>query len=336
MRPPRRISIALIFALLATFLSPVIAIGCSVVYPTVHVWKTFRVRVMDHGHPVRTLRLVLKPNHSDSNSVDRAVSYSITDAKGYARFADLAPGSYFLSPEHGTEITEGAFVDVSPNGVVDRIVQLKWPNATPVPVRSMSGTLRLPDYYPEETQEQLSLSLMQGASERVIETTHTDSRGWFAFNDSLKPGLYFLQLSDLSGKDSLGIIAFNVKNDATEGAVDLDLAWTSCGLRHASPRRYQQIDTNRLCGSVSDVLGSAIPDASVWLLSSDEERSQVRERTQTNSSGNFAFKEQHEGTYRLLVKRSGFQPYIRAVHLDEGAERSDRCSQPIDVQMAVE
>ena len=333
---PRRISIAVTCAVLVAFLCPVIVTGCSIVYPEVRVWKTFRVRVMDHDHPVSTLRLVLSPKHPDSNSLGLGVRYSVTDAKGYARFADLAPGSYFLAPEHHTEIGDGAFVDVTPNGVVGLMVQLQWPNATPISVESMSGTLRLPYYYPEETQEQLSLSLTQGASDRVIETAQTDSRGRFAFNDPLKPGLYFLQLRDLSGKVGLGTIAFNVKHDAEQDAVDLDLAWTSCGLTYAQPRRYQQISANRLCGSVSDVLGSAIPDASVWLLSSDEERSQVRERTQTNSSGNFAFKEQHEGTYRLLVKRSGFQPYIRAVHLDEGAERSDRCSQPIDVQMAVE
>jgi Carboxypeptidase regulatory-like domain len=335
MHPLRNSSIAATCAILIAFLHPGIAAGCTIVYPTVHVGRAFGVKVTDRGRPVAALRLVLRPFPSGSpDSGDRGVSYSLTDAEGYARFTDLAPGSYFLSPEHDGEMGDGSFVDVTPNGAIDLTVRLRWPEATPLLVRSLSGTLRTPDYYPQQAQAQFSISLLESLSGRVIEKTHSDSKGRFTFNDPVKPGLYFLELSDLSGTRTEGTITVEVNHDAQEAGLDIDLGWTSCGLHYGQRRNYPEMREKNLCGNVADVLGAVIPDAKVWLLSNGDD-AQILERTQTDGTGQFALHEQRDGTYQLLVKRAGFQPFIRVVLL-ETAERSSSCRQPISVRLEAE
>lgn len=332
MHPPRISSIAVTCAILIAFLDPVIAAGCTIVYPTVHVGRTFRVRVADRGRPVPSLRLVLRSFPSGSpDSADRGVSYSLTDAEGYARFADLAPGSYLLSPENDGEMRDGSFVDVAPNGPVDVTVQLRWPDATPLLVRSLSGTLRTPDYYPQQAQAQFSISLLESLSGRVIDKTHSDSKGRFAFDDPVKPGLYFLQLNDSSGTRTEGTITVEVNYDAPDAGLDLDLGWTSCGLHYGQRQAYPEMRERNLCGDVADASGGVIPDADVWLLSNGED-AQILEHTRADGTGQFALHQQRDGTYQLLVKRRGFQPFIRVVQL-ENAESSSSCEQPISVHL---
>jgi carboxypeptidase family protein len=332
MHPARNSSIAVTCAILIALLHPVIAAGCTIVYPTVHVGRAFGVRVTDRGRLVSALRLVLRPFPSGSaDSGDRGVSYSLTDAEGYARFADLAPGSYLLSPEYDGEMRDGSFVDVAPNGAVDVTVQLRWPDATPLLVRSPRGTLRTPDYYPQQAQAQFSISLLESLSGRVIDKTHSDSKGRFAFDDPVKPGLYFLQLNDSSGTRTEGTITVEVNYDAPEAGLDLDLGWTSCGLHYGQRQAYPEMRERNLCGDVADALDEFIPGADVWLLSNGDD-AQILEHTRTDGTGQFALHEQRDGTYQLLVKRRGFQPFIRVVLL-ETAERSSSCQQPISVRL---
>jgi hypothetical protein len=289
-------------------------------------------RVTNRGRRVSGLRLVLKPDSPTSGN--RGVSYALTDAKGYARFDDLAPGSYLLTPELDAGVPAGIIVDVTPEGAVEPTLRLKWPNTAPLLARSVSGTLRDPDYYPQQSQPQLSVSLLDSLSGRVLKETHADIKGQFAFNDPIRPGLYFLRIGDLSGKRSGGTIAVQVERDAQGDALDLDLGWTTCGLTYAQRQKYPDMIEKSLCGNVADVPGAVIPNADVWLLSNEND-SQIVERSQTDGMGQFALREQRGGSYQLLIKKAGFRPFIRIVRL-ENVERSDSCRHPINVQLGVD
>jgi len=200
-------------------MSPCIAQACSIVYPNVQVGTRFRVRVTDRGCPVKALRLVL--SSSESSKTTRVVIISsITDADGFAGFSNLSPGQFFLSAEHDlSTFTDGTGVEVTPNGPANVTVRLKWPAAAPVSVRSVSGVMRGPDYYPSQVQGQLSISLLESESARVISTIVTDSKGQFTFADETPPGLYFIRVNPSgirgwSGEQIEGMIAIEVDPNA--------------------------------------------------------------------------------------------------------------------------
>src|SRR5580700_10631238 len=90
MRHPRQISFVVSCAFLIAIFSPIIAYGCTIVFPTVTVGTTFRVRVTGQGSPIAGLRLVLRRASSGSpNLNDNGAVYSRTDANGYAQFRNL-------------------------------------------------------------------------------------------------------------------------------------------------------------------------------------------------------------------------------------------------------
>lgn len=329
MQNTRKISVGLSCLVLAALLSPVLADACSRVFPEVHVGRTFRVRVMDRGRPVHALRLVL--SHSGSSNAKYDVDdYAYTDEEGYARFADLYTGSYVLTPDHDGEVADGVLVDVEAVRAGDATIQLTWPNASPLPIRTVSGTLRLPDYYPRQTQSQFSLSLLEGISARVVATTHTDSMGRFTFDGTIPAGIYFLQPNSSEGK-SRGEITIEVDPSAEQDALDLDLGWTTCGLVYSQRNKGPEIRASDLCGDVADVIGGAISNADVVLLAMAED-GEILDQARSDANGQFVLREQQEGTYRLLVKRRGFQPFIRVIHAEAG-RASDSCERPIHVHL---
>jgi hypothetical protein len=328
----RRISIRLSCAALIAFFWPFIAVGCALAYRTARVGTTFRVVVSDRGRPVPALRLQLEPSHTDSkNSRQRDVRYVRTDAKGYARFTDLALGSYFLSPDHDAQGADSISVDVVPNGATNKTVALTWPYDTPLRVRSVSGTLLVTDYYPQQTQAQISLSLVEGISGRAIQETLADKKGRFAFDGPVGDGVYFVRVRDAVDKTDEGAITIEVSRNAKEDGLDVYLMWTDCGLTYQRRRSYPELATGRVCGDVADVVGQAINNARIWLLSTDQ-GAQIPEATRTDAKGHFVLPEQRDGTYQLVVLSRGFVPFVRVVRI-EGAELSDRCQSPISVQL---
>jgi hypothetical protein len=333
MRHPRQISFVVSCAFLIAILSPV-AYGCTIVFPTVTVGTTFRVRVTGQGRAIAGLRLVLRHASSGSpNLNDDGAVYSRTDANGYAQFRNLPLGSYVLGSERNGESADGTIVKVVASAAEGRTVRLRWPNDAPVRVRSMSGTLRVSDYYPQQTQAQFSLSLEEAISGRLIGASRSDTDGQFAFDISVQPGIYFLQLSDSSTKEHEGTITVEVDRDAQQLGMNLDLGWTSCGLNYSERRSYPDMNETKLCGDVSDDAGAVIANVDVWLLSNNEVP-RVLEQTHTDEKGQFILQEQQEATYRLVVKRAGFFPFIRVVHL-ASPDASDRCTHPIRITLSV-
>jgi hypothetical protein len=335
MRNTRNISFAVGFLVLVALSSPLIASACTIIYPTATAGTGFRVRVMDRGRPVHSLKLVLN-RHDSSGSRKREPVYSLTDVDGYARFANLDPGSYFLTADHDSGVMDGLIVDVRPSGATNVTVSLNWPNAAPLQVRSVSGTLRGPDYYPRQTQVEVLLSLLEGVSGRVIGTTQTDSKGGFSFAGAIPSGIYFLRLipSELrawDGEQIEGMIAIEVDPKAAQDALDLDLGWSSCGLGYAQRAKYPEMKVSKLCGDVADDAGGVISDAQVMLLANGE-NAEILEETRSGTDGQFTLRGRNEGTYMLLVKSPGFQPFLRVMHMDTSGT-SEGCQQPINVRL---
>ena len=328
MRWNGKIPICLCCAILGALFLPTILNACSLVYREVHVGTAFRVRVTNHDRPIPSLRLVLSRSNS-SHSQNKFVA--VTDSKGYAYFRNISVGSFFLTPDHDAGIEDGLTVNVTSGGPTNSTVSLSWPGIKPLPVRTASGVLRLPSFYPSETQESISLSLSEGVSTRVFDTTLTDKQGHFRFADAVPPGIYFLQLG--SSQEGLGAIAIEISAEADKSLLDLDLAWTSCGLTYAQRDSIPEITTAKVCGSVTDTAGTVVSDADVMLFSTIEGKG-VLDQIHSDGNGRFMFNKQPYGTYRLLVKRAGFRPFLGLIHI-EPSEASDHCQQPIEIKLDV-
>jgi hypothetical protein len=231
----------------------------------------FEFKVTDRGRPVERLRLQL----ADSDFFDfehQRTRHSVTDADGFAHFTNVSPDEYFLSADLDGSIGDGATVMVKPNGPSGVTVPLKWPNQEPLSVRSVRGTLSVPNYEPRLPPSHLSLSLLGGLSGRVLETTQSDSTGRFAFGE-VPPGIYFLQLNPSgvkdrwTGEEITGLIAIEVSREADEEALDLDVGWSGCGFMYADRTRCSQdtLEVSKVCGYVYDITGAVIPNADIVL-----------------------------------------------------------------------
>jgi hypothetical protein len=303
--------------------------ACSVVYPGVQVGTNFRVRVEDLGSPVRGLRVGISDYGGSGNT--RVVTN--TDKNGFALFHGVRPGSYLLSADHDAGIPDGVDLEVKLDGPTNVTVSLRWPETAPILVHSLKGTIRGPDYLPGQPQPRLSLDLLEGSSGRRLKSLQTTDSGAFNF-ESAVPGLYFLSLKPSglwgwSGERITGLVAVAVDRGAPTDDLDIDLAWTSCGLgyvdRSKCPQRDLQI--GQLSGQVLDASGAAIRDAKILLFDSNET---LVERLQSDSAGKFTSRRSLAGTYALVVSTAGFTPLRRTVHAEPTGD-----STRLNVQLGV-
>jgi hypothetical protein len=333
-----KVSFALIQASAELFL-PVAAGACTLIYPTLQAGPSFRVKVTDRGRPVEGLRLQL----ADSDFFDfehQRTRHSVTDADGFAHFTNVSPDEYFLSADVDGSIGDGATVMVKPNGPSGVTVPLKWPNQEPLSVRSVRGTLSVPNYEPRLPPSHLSLSLLGGLSGRVLETTQSDSTGRFAFGE-VPPGIYFLQLNPSgvkdrwTGEEITGLIAIEVSREADEEALDLDVGWSGCGFMYADRTRCSQdtLEVSKVCGYVYDITGAVIPNADIVLQEHIEDGKPLRE-AHTDTSGRFALQGVKEGMYQLAVRAPGFYQLRSTVQV-RAANTSEGCERPITVRLGL-
>ncbi len=311
--------------------------ACSIVYRVVEVGRGFRVRVMDRGRPVKGLRVRLGVNASSASGGKGAI-YAVTDFDGYAHFPPVDSGQFFVDADHDAGIGDGVGLDVSPGGPPNVTLTLKWPSRTPIEARSASGIIRGPDYYPSRKEAALSLVLMEGLSGRTIATTSTDSMGRFKFVGEVPPGIYFIRLKPSGlvawdGEQMEGTIAVELNRQAEQQALDIDLGWSSCGLGYAHRQEYPELRLAELCGEVTDVAGAEITNARVFLLATSD-NGEIVEQTESDAKGHFAFKEQREGVYQLLIKSPGFLPFLSRIRV-EGSGPVKDCRHPARVELDV-
>lgn len=318
---------------LAIFL-PVISSACSLFYPTVEVGRTFRVKVTDRGRPIKGLRLVLGPQDLGGGPIS-----SVTDSDGYASFHDLFPGSLTLTAEYDGDWRDTVFLHISSDGPANATVSLSWPARNPIKVHAASGFIRGPEFYPDQVQSELSLSLIEGITAREIEETRSDNKGHFTFNSVLAPGIYYIRLnaSGLHAWDNeqiQGAIPIEINEQAGPDSLDLDLSWSSCGLGYSEAVRQSSVKMSKICGDLKDSEGAAIGRAQVWLQPATGEPVVIEHTTTGSESGQFELKEHGIGNYLLIVKSPGFRPYLQVVHLGPG-EISNGCKHPLHIKSDV-
>jgi len=318
---------------LAAFL-PAMVNACSVFYPTVEVGKAFRVKVADRGRPVKGLRLVLSPPSQGGGAIS-----SVTDSDGYASFDDLFPGNLTLTAEYDGDWQDAVFLRISSDGPANATVSLTWPARNPIKVRAANGLIRGPEYYPDQVQTELSLSLIEGITAREIEKTRSDNKGHFTFNSVLAPGVYYIRLnpSGLRGWDNeqiQGAIPIELNETASPDSLDLDLGWSSSGMGYSQTVRQSNLKMSKICGDLKDSEGAVIGRAHVWLQPVAGEPTVIEHTTTRSESGQFELREQGAGDYLLIVKSPGFQPYLQVIHLDP-ARTSDGCTHPLHIKSGI-
>ena len=187
----RLLSLAKVMICIATALiQPHEARACTLGYSSVKVGSSFSVRVTNDTGPVKELRLLLTRRGQHARPI-----HALTDADGRAKFSNLKEGSFVLEADHDAGTSGAVFVDVSAKGATDVTLPLIWPGAPILSVKSASGTIRGPDYYPSGEQPPLSLTLLDAMSQRIIAQMQSDTKGRFAFRQEVPAGLYFLRLN---------------------------------------------------------------------------------------------------------------------------------------------
>ena len=192
MRLRSRLIRMVVLSVLSPFFPTLPTPACSIVSSTVKVGKEFRVQVTNHGKPIHDLELGIT---SDKSATKIAVAiYETTDANGYAHFSNLAPGPYYLKPVSDSDMIDGLGLEVTTKRSTSKTISLDWPAIETIQVRSASGAMRGPDYYPRQSQVPLSLSLSEGITGHTVGNAETDSNGRFQFK-AVPPGVYYLHLN---------------------------------------------------------------------------------------------------------------------------------------------
>jgi hypothetical protein len=292
----------------------------------VHVGLSFRVRVDNNrGRPVPGLPLEIQSSAGKSKAV--------TDEDGFASFREPSPGIYSLRAEQDVGSCLGKVLEVQSDASSGIAVPMTWPTVAPVTVRSLKGTLHIPNYVPGRSGPELSLRLLVGVSGQEAASGHTDGAGDFDFGVTA-PGIYFLNLEpsalkDPTGNPIRGRIAVSVEPDATADRLDLELGWTDCGLTYSDLTRCPPAELHigqlrgRVIGPAGAVIvnggdalrhnpvyidpaGPAIPGAEILLV---DPGGDLIERLSTDRSGDFASKQVQAGSYDLLVRSFGFTTF---------------------------
>lgn len=324
-------------------------LACACMIPAdqvVQVGGSFRVKVDDYrGRPVPGLSLDLESSAGKRKAV--------TDEDGIVSFRGLSPGIYSLLAEQDAGSCLGKVLEVhsdAPSGIA---VPVTWPTVAPVKVRSLEGTLHMPNYVPGRAGPELSLRLLKGVSGQEVASVHTNGTGDFGFG-VVASGMYFLDLEPSALKDTrgdpiTGRIAISVEPDAMSGHIELELGWTDCGLTYMDltrcPASELQIGQfrGRVIGPAGAVIvnggdalrhkplhidpaGPAIPNAEILLVGSDGD---LIERLKTDRLGEFAAKQVPAGSYDLLVRSFGFATFRARAFVSPGTSPVGR----LDIQL---
>ncbi len=317
---------------------PCVAIACTMTVSPIEVGTQFQVSVTDRGRPVSGLRVVLSPAVFPPDNPDAGKIYSTTDSEGIAHFSDLSPGSLYVSAQYDGGESLGLVIDISPGTHIGATVQMSWPSRTPIVVRTASGILRTNSFYPSRDQNSFSLELIEGISGHVVDAATSDSKGRFSFKVDVPPGIYFLRVDPSGirasdGEQIEGAIPIELRADADHDSLDLELGWTSCGLTYAQRESEPDLKVDKICGDIADPEGGAIGRAQIFLMDA-EDNSKILDQVASDPNGKFAFEEENNRSYEMIIKSPGFRTSVRVVHLIRGSP-SAACAKPIHVRLGV-
>jgi hypothetical protein len=171
------------------------------------------------------------------------IAESATDASGLARFNLTAPGGFTLAPKHPANhldwVELDVVADVTPatqgNESIESAVELKWPSTAILKTRQLRGSLSDGLMSSRGSPlKQASLSVRELVSYVEVAKLTTSDTGSFQF-DNLPEGLYFLQISGGTGKDSHtpgGDISVYISADNKRNGISVATTSSSCGLSY--------------------------------------------------------------------------------------------------------
>jgi hypothetical protein len=293
----------------------------------------FRVEAKDGGIPVVGTTITLERGHGDCFRTTPVTSVA-TDSAGIALFDHVVPGDYQLcirSPKLGPESI--AELKVSRWAAKDKTVPTTVEGSNPVRVRSASGRVRGPEFYPSLTQAPYSIDLFEAGTNAKVASTKTGANAEYSFGQVVAPGRYWLQITGGPDQavDTEGKVLIEVKPDATDATVDMDVTFSDCGM--ASRQREEQpalVISGSACGTVIDALGASIEGASASLIDDNEHAVTT---VRTSREGAFKVYAPPAGKYQLVIQRMGFMPYARMITIHP--ENDDACKNPIRVTLVL-
>ena len=302
-----RALIACSFFLLATGTSRP-ATACTIIPEHCEVAPTFRVEVEDHGKPVAGIEILLLGSRGTRLRV-------VTNKDGSYWFRNVPPGSYYVGPSRDAGIPDRVDVSVKADGPANIAVHLQWPSIPPIIVRAAKGNIHIPQSVVTQTQLAFSIVLLDGVSGHKLRSALSDQFGAFDLKYTI-PGLYFLELapahSNLPDSLSGGLIAIRIAPDTPNEQLDLDLAFSSCGMSYADANDcpHEALPLTRLHGSIQDETGAAVANSQILLL--DVNGNPV-EQLHPNDLGEFNSEYALEGAYTLVVSSPGFHTLRAAI-----------------------
>jgi hypothetical protein len=327
MRPnTKRLLVAAISLVVALTVQSPPLLACVYVIPTVRVGRQFRIQAKDGGGlAVQGLGLKV----TDDSGRDEWV---VTGNDGIVKFTARDPGIYWVAAAQDSGFPNELKLEVAEDGPGDVVVPFKWPASAPIRVRTASGRLN-------SIAHRVSVSLFDGLSARVLQTTDTDADGRFAFSD-VASGRYFLGVasrgfpSELKS-DTGDRVAIELDGSAEEAQLDIDLSWGDCGLSYADQNKcsYGELKVPQVCGTVVDSEGAAISKADVLLLDGSSTTA-ILKQAQSEASGSFTVIDVKDGLYQLMVKSPGFHTLQIPVRIED-SKSSTECSQQIYIQLGV-
>ncbi len=317
-----RFVFAAVRLIVAICLVAICCAACSVITFPFQVRPAFQVTVKQSRNPVQGLHLFLDSDQPGWKSVG-----ADTDKNGIAYFHGIPPGNYKVrtDPEAGAQTD--ALIEVSSNGRED-FVYLNWPRMPIIPVQSLKGRMRGPDFEPGKSEALAAIDLIKSGSSRVVKRVVTEYAGAFDF-EITEPGLYFLSLKPSGLVEISGSIAVEVVRNAVADHLDIDMGWTDCGLWYVD-RSQRELRLDRLTGRIADSNRGAISDSDIFLL---ESSGKLVERIHPDNEGSFSSPRSLNGTYQLLVSRPGFTPLRTTLRAE--AEPGTTRNQSLAVKLGV-
>jgi hypothetical protein len=194
-----------------------------------------------------------------------------------------------------------------------------------------------PDYYSSPTQSPLSLRLFEGFSGRVIETVQSDAAGKFRFPVDVPSGIYYIELrsSVVSGtydEEHVGTFPIEIDAAAAQDGIDIDFGWSDCGLHYQPKVIMPDLTVNKICGDITDT-GGRFAERVQLLLLAEGGQTKFLEQALSGPNGEFALKEQREGTYQLILRPRGMGlPILREIHL-VSPSFVEGCQQPVHLKI---
>jgi len=304
--------------------------ACAIVFSPADAPPSFTVVLRDRGQPLPNMKVFLEPATSDGFplvvSEKDPLLAQITDANGYAHFDKIPEGYFYVR----SELPNGSSKDIHvvPSlGDPKYAIWLDCPAIKVVTAARLSGNIRsICDK--GDCPLSTNLSLVDAITARQLGSASI--QGNFDFGH-VPDGLYFLKIRpgkrDPYGWTPEGDVAVEIRQDAPNRRISLDVGMSSCGMYYAGNCTAEPIFSGGVCGFVTDPMGAAI-EASVQVR---DQKGRLVSSGKADRSGFFDLSSEiRQGDYELDLFATGFTPFRASLQI----ESASQC-QPFHVELGV-